>query len=164
MSDERNVSSYRSHAFTKASIDYRCRAFQGDQAGLKAAYRFFDNEQISEEALLAPHSMATFERMRQHPMILAPQDTTFYDLSHHPNTTEVGFTTQQQTPWFACAFHDGFLCRKVFLLAFFNNKFGFGTKKMQASPKKEKTLPVEQRGKLQMAACLSKLSMSSPSP
>ncbi len=34
-------------------------AFQGDAAGLKASYRFFDNDRVDPAALLPPHQEAT---------------------------------------------------------------------------------------------------------
>jgi len=49
-----------------------------------AAYRFFDNPQVTPEAILAPHREATLARMREHPVVLVVQDTTEFDLSAHP--------------------------------------------------------------------------------
>ena len=42
----------------------------------QAAYRFFDNEKVTWEKVLAPHGEATRERLREHPVVLAIQDTT----------------------------------------------------------------------------------------
>src|SRR5487761_2448456 len=54
-----------------------------DRAALKAAYRFFDNEDISARDILAPHIVSSVERMRGEPVILAVQDTTFIDYAGH---------------------------------------------------------------------------------
>ena len=42
----------------------------------KAAYRFFDNNEVTGEKILQPHRNATIERMRKEPIVLLPQDTT----------------------------------------------------------------------------------------
>ncbi|HBL30515.1 MAG TPA: hypothetical protein DD490_27080 [Acidobacteria bacterium] len=42
----------------------------------QAAYRFFDNEKVTAEGVLAPHREATLERVRQHPVVLCVEDTS----------------------------------------------------------------------------------------
>jgi hypothetical protein len=44
---------------------------------LKAAYRFFDNAKVVPERILEKHIEATYRRMREVPVVLAVQDTTF---------------------------------------------------------------------------------------
>ena len=61
-----------------------------DRAALKAAYRFFDNEDVSARAILAPHIASSIERMRGQPVILAVQDTTFIDYGGHRATEGLG--------------------------------------------------------------------------
>jgi hypothetical protein len=61
-----------------------------DWALLKAAYRFFGNHSIDAEAVLASHVAATQRRMQAVPLVLAVQDTSLLDYSHHPNTTGLG--------------------------------------------------------------------------
>jgi hypothetical protein len=51
-----------------------------DAAELKAAYRFFDNEQVDTDGIVAPHVEQTLQRMRQLPVVLAVQDTTEFNL------------------------------------------------------------------------------------
>ena len=49
----------------------------GDWSAVKAAYRFFDNDKVSEtEKVLNPHFQQTVERMRDHERVFAIQDTT----------------------------------------------------------------------------------------
>lgn len=68
-------------------------------AETQAAYRFFDNDQVQPEELLAPHQAATLERIAGHRVVLLAQDTTELDYSAHrpagagPLTSEerVGF-------------------------------------------------------------------------
>ena len=49
-------------------------------AEVQAAYRFFDNEQVTAESVLAPHRQATLERIRQNGVVLVLQDTTELEL------------------------------------------------------------------------------------
>jgi Transposase DNA-binding/Transposase Tn5 dimerisation domain len=59
------------------SIPAACNGWSETQA----AYRFFDNDRIDPGQLLQPHYDATIERIRQHPVVLIPQDTTEFDLT-----------------------------------------------------------------------------------
>jgi Transposase Tn5 dimerisation domain/Transposase DNA-binding len=51
------------------------------RAEMHAAYRFFDNEKVTFQTVLAPHVQKTIERMRVVPVVLLVQDTTEIDLS-----------------------------------------------------------------------------------
>jgi len=51
-------------------------------AELKAAYRFFDNDLVDTDGVLAPHIAQTLHRMEQIPVVLAIQDTTEFNLTH----------------------------------------------------------------------------------
>jgi hypothetical protein len=61
-----------------------------DPALLKAAYRFFDTDAIKPDAILASHISATQERCASVPLVLAVQDTSELDWSHHPATSGLG--------------------------------------------------------------------------
>src|ERR1043166_759926 len=69
-----------------ASLPEAC----GEQATLKAAYRFFDNAAIDPHNLLASHVDATLARLTPVPLVLAVQDTTELDWTAHPATTGLG--------------------------------------------------------------------------
>ena len=69
-----------------APINQACE----DWADSKAAYRFFDNSEVTPEKVLDPHSQRTIERMKGHLVVLAIQDTTFLNYSHHPETQGLG--------------------------------------------------------------------------
>jgi hypothetical protein len=69
-----------------ASLPEACE----DGAELKAAYRFFDTEEIKPSAMLASHVGATTTRLRSEAVVLAVQDTTSLDYSGHPATTGLG--------------------------------------------------------------------------
>jgi hypothetical protein len=78
-----------------ASINQACE----DWAATKAAYRFFDNTQkVTPAGLSAPHQQRTVERMRLHPLVLAVQDTTFFNYSHHPQTAGLGEIGHKKQP------------------------------------------------------------------
>lgn len=62
----------------------------GDPASAAATYRFFDNAQVDLASVLFPHRQATVERIRAHKVVLAAQDTTDLDFTHHPKTTGMG--------------------------------------------------------------------------
>ena len=50
-----------------------------DAADLKATYRFFDNDKISPAEILKSQTLASINRLSEHPIILAVQDTTYLD-------------------------------------------------------------------------------------
>jgi hypothetical protein len=56
----------------------------GSKAKIKGAYRFFDNERVDMQSILLPHKRATIERMKEHEVVLAPQDTTTLNYTPHP--------------------------------------------------------------------------------
>lgn len=59
-------------------------------AATKGAYRFFGNESVDSEKILAAHRMATVERIGGYSTVLAVQDTTDFSFSHHPATKGLG--------------------------------------------------------------------------
>src|SRR5579864_3847515 len=69
-----------------ASIPQAC----GRWGDIKAAYRFFDNDSVQPERLLAAHSQATIHRMQSHSIVLAVQDTTSLNYSTHAQTEGLG--------------------------------------------------------------------------
>lgn len=75
------------------SINQAC----DDWADTKATYRLFANEKTTVAQILAPHQQRTKERMAGHEYILAIQDSSYLDYSHHPSKSGMGpiGTTQQ---------------------------------------------------------------------
>jgi transposase-like protein/transposase Tn5 family protein len=61
-----------------------------DWQATKAAYAFFANPQALPAQILLPHQQRTLERMAAHPLVLAIQDTTFLNYTHHPVTSGLG--------------------------------------------------------------------------
>ncbi len=70
------------------------------QAELKAAYRFFDNDEIDTDGILTSHIGQTLARMYDSPVILAVQDTTEYNLTNLPATTGLGYCSDKRTRGF----------------------------------------------------------------
>jgi len=64
--------------------------FCDDWAATRAAYNFFNNDGVDAQAILSAQRQATIERMRGHDLVLALQDTTSFDFSHHPATQGTG--------------------------------------------------------------------------
>jgi transposase-like protein/transposase Tn5 family protein len=56
----------------------------------KAAYRFFDNDAVDPQDILAAHVQATLCRVRTHRIVLCAQDTTTLNYSTHPQTQGLG--------------------------------------------------------------------------
>lgn len=63
-----------------ASINAACNGW----AETQAAYRFFDNDRVTPEAILRPHAEATRRRIGQQDEVLLLQDTTELDFTRHP--------------------------------------------------------------------------------
>jgi len=60
----------------------------GDWARTKAAYRLWDNAKVSEEGILEGHRSSTIKRMKEHRVVLAVQDTTDFNFTHHKGKDE----------------------------------------------------------------------------
>jgi hypothetical protein len=69
-----------------ASIPQACERW----SDVKAAYRFFDNDQVDAQELMGAHHAATCGRMQAHAVVLAVQDTTTLNYSTHPQTEGLG--------------------------------------------------------------------------
>jgi len=56
------------------------------------------------DVLLEPHRKTTIERMKAHPVVLCPQNTTELDYSGHPDTEGLGpsGTTREEPRGFSC--------------------------------------------------------------
>lgn len=70
----------------ESSINQAC----GDWAETKAAYRFFHNETVEVQKILAAHRAKTAQRAGQHRTVLAIQDTSYLVYTSHQQTTGLG--------------------------------------------------------------------------
>lgn len=62
----------------------------GSKARAMGAYRFFNNEKVNMDVILTPHTESTIERIKEHKVVLAPQDTTTLNYCSHPATIGLG--------------------------------------------------------------------------
>lgn len=69
-----------------ANIPQAC----GSIKAAKAAYRFLDNPSVEWTQILASHYAATEERLREHSVVLAVQDSTSLNHNTHPHTQGLG--------------------------------------------------------------------------
>lgn len=75
------------------SINQAC----DDWADSKASYRLFANKKTTAEKILKPHQEGTKVRMTGQTQVLAVQDTSYIDYSHHPSKKGMGpIGTEQQ--------------------------------------------------------------------
>jgi len=74
------------YAHPQAQIPEACQS----RAKTKAAYRLLNHEDAQMDVLLAPHYRATQQRIAEHKIVLAVQDTTSLNYSTHPATENLG--------------------------------------------------------------------------
>jgi len=60
----------------------------------KAAYRFFQNENVCEADILASHVRQVVERAKKNGTILAVQDTSYFSYTSHKKTTGLGIISK----------------------------------------------------------------------
>jgi hypothetical protein len=70
----------------------------GSIASTKAAYRFFNNKRVDMDELLKSHITMTKERIKEHNIILAVQDTTILNYTSHPTTEGLGLINSIAKP------------------------------------------------------------------
>lgn len=68
-----------------------------DRAALQGMYDFWANPRIRAEDIFAAHRASTIERIEGYPIVLAIQDTTELDYSHHPKTQGLGYLRGKHT-------------------------------------------------------------------
>jgi len=59
---------------------------------IKASYRFFDNPNVKEQRMLAPHIEQTIQRVKAHGTVLLLQDSTYLDYNNRPKTKGLDLT------------------------------------------------------------------------
>jgi hypothetical protein len=71
---------------TQSPINQAC----GDRSETKAAYRFFQNDNVDYKDIVGHHAQITKKRFDNEDVILAIQDTTYYNYTDHPKTKGLG--------------------------------------------------------------------------
>jgi hypothetical protein len=74
------------------------QAAGGSIARAKAAYRFFNNKRIDMDELLNSHIEMTAQRIKEHNIVLAVQDTTILNYTSHPATEGLGLINSIAKP------------------------------------------------------------------
>lgn len=69
-----------------ASLPQAC----GSWGRVKGAYRCLSNPKVNPQDILASHAAATWQRMKEHDVVLAVADTTSLNHTSHPATTGLG--------------------------------------------------------------------------
>ncbi len=90
------------YARPQAQIPQAC----GTRAKAKAAYRFFDHERTTMDAILESHYEATAERVRAHRVVLAVQDSTSLNYDAQPAIQNLGPIGTRADAWFGLMVHD----------------------------------------------------------
>jgi hypothetical protein len=78
----------------------------GSRARSMGAYRFFQNENVTMEVILDAHTEATLKRIKEHRVVLAPQDTTILNYSTHPMTEGLGPIGTVRDDFIGLILHD----------------------------------------------------------
>jgi hypothetical protein len=87
---------------SQGPIPERC----GTKARTMGAYRFFQNPKVSMDVLLTAHTEATIDRIRQHRIVLVPQDTTSLNYSTHPMKEGLGPIGTKRSEAVGLLLHD----------------------------------------------------------
>ena len=69
-------------------------------------YRFFCNPKVEMKILLKPHRETTTERIKEHDVILAVQDTTSFNYTSHPKTKGLGPIMENSKTTLGLLMHD----------------------------------------------------------
>jgi hypothetical protein len=143
-----------------ASINQACE----DWADSKAAYRFFENPDVSPEQILHPHSERSVERMKGYKIVLAIQDTTFFNYTHHPETQGLGEIGTKVTN------QRGFGLHSTLAVAPSGQPLGMLTQayverpvgKAARTPEETKALPIEEKESYRWLEALEKTIQMAP--
>jgi hypothetical protein len=63
----------------------------GDWAATQAAYDFWSSPHVKPEAIRLAHQKSTIERIKQHSVVIAIQDTTEANFTHHASKKGMGY-------------------------------------------------------------------------
>ena len=80
-----------------------------DWAETKAAYRFFQNENVDVGHIMAAHRDKTVRRARKHQTILALQDTSYFVHTSHPKTEGLGKMSLKKGKNVSCIYSNGLI-------------------------------------------------------
>lgn len=126
----------------------------GCWAEAKATYRMFDNKKVTKLKILSEHQTKVSERIRSHAgIILAIQDTTYIDYTHHYKTNGLGPISCKHIH----AKQKGIVCHNTLAISPEGRVFGLINQKLYCrdeetkigrgpkGTKKRKRIPIEQK-------------------
>lgn len=76
-------------------------------ASTKGAYRFFNNDSVDDERIVAPHIEATVLRCMEYDEVVIAQDTTYIDYSSHEAIKGLGHFQKKGKEFKGIALHTG---------------------------------------------------------
>jgi Transposase DNA-binding/Transposase Tn5 dimerisation domain len=117
-----------------------------DWAATKAAYRFFENPKASEEKIFAAHRTCTVQRLQGRPVVLAIQDTSYLNYSHHPQTRGLGPIGDSRSDAQGLLMHSTLVATPEGLpLGLLSQKLWVRTSYSQQSARERKNTAIEQK-------------------
>ena len=115
-----------------------------NEADLDNAYNFYNNPYVKREAVLKSHYNATQQRIVEHPVVLAHQDTTYANYTHHPATEGLGILHDDK--------HQGLLLHSTLVttpgrmpLGLIDQQIIYRDKENYGKKHQRKQLPIEQK-------------------
>jgi hypothetical protein len=137
----------------ESTINQAC----SDWAEAKAAYRFFQNENVEVGQILAAHSCKTARRAKKHKMVLAIQDTSYFVYTSHPRTEGLGKMSLKKGKNVEKIYSNGLLVHTCLAVTteglplglldqkIFSRKLRSESKRRDTSSKPHDHLPVEEK-------------------
>lgn len=104
-----------------------------DWAATKAAYRFFQNDKVTSAQILSPHQARTMERMKQEPVVLAIQDTSYLNFSTHKQTQGLGPIGDRRSASVGLVTHNNSCCDASRLALRVTESNGMGKRRIQSA-------------------------------
>jgi hypothetical protein len=134
-----------------------------DWADTKATYALFDNVKVSPELILAPHQQRTQERMRSHVLVLAVQDTTYFNYTSHKKTRGLGPIGSEEQDLRGLVNHTTLAISPQGLpLGVLAQKIWARNEEDQISEKKRKNRAIEEKESYKWIESLQQVRRSSP--
>lgn len=135
------------------SINQAC----DDWADTRATYRLFDNAKTTAAKILLPHQERTKERMRGQAMVLAVQDSSYLDYSHHPSKQGLGPIGTEQQGLRGLVMHSTLVLTSAGLpLGIVSQKiWARDEEPKQMTPAERRKVPIEEKESYKWLAALS---------
>jgi len=118
----------------------------GSESKGKAAYRFFVNKKVTMETVLKGHIDSTVQRIKEHPVVLAVQDTTTFNYSAYPSMEGLGPINTKKDKAVGLLLHDTMaFTPQGTPLGLINVQCWARDKNTQGKRERRKELPIEEK-------------------